>query len=316
MPPRRLCVLHHRHQEWTPALQEAEPRLEIRSWHPRDFGAADQGWLAEAEGLFAWKLPPGALARMPVLRWIQCAGAGVDHLLSDPEVSPEVVITRADGRFGFWMARYVLGHLLEDVQRIRECREDQAASRWNPKCLPENLGGGKALVVGFGRIGRQIGRALREIGMEVTGIVRTPRSDPEFPLRGPSDLPEALAAARVLVLAAPSTAQTRGLIGAGVLQHGNPRLTLINVGRGDLVDPSALIPALEGGRLGRVVLDVFAEEPLPVGSPLWTHPRVTVTPHHSGPSTPRDLLPDILAKLRAFAEGRPIPDPVSRQRGY
>ena len=131
-----------------------------------------------------------------------------------------------------------------------------------------------------------------------------------------AELPDLLGTARVLVLAAPATAETRGLVDAGLLAHGNPRLTLINVGRGELVDLPALLAALDAGRLGRAVLDVFPEEPLPPESPLWRHPQVTVTPHHSGPSTPRQLIPDIQANLDRYARGEAIQGAVDRARGY
>ena len=118
---RKLAVIHHRFQDWVPALREAEPRLEIRGWHPRD--VPDDPWIADAEGLFAWKLPPGLLQRMPRLAWIQNSGAGMDHLVG--EHPGRIPITRADGQFGFWMARYTAAHLLSEAQRIDECRAAQ-----------------------------------------------------------------------------------------------------------------------------------------------------------------------------------------------
>lgn len=312
----RLAVVHHRHLDWVPALQAAEPRLEIRGCHPRELGGMEADWLAAAEGLFCWRLPAGLVARMPNLGWIQNSGAGVDHLLSSPELPPDLPVSRADGAFGFWMARYVAGHLLASAQRLQPCAEAQAAGRWEPAILPEDLTGEPALVLGFGRIGRQIGRALQALGLAVTGVVRTPRPDPEFPLLGVPELASRLGMARVLVLAAPLTPATRGLVDAGLLGRGNDRLTLFNVGRGELVDTEALLTALARGTLGRAVLDVFPEEPLPADSTLWRHPQVTVTPHHSGPSTPRQLIPDILPNLRAFAEGRSVPSTVDRALGY
>lgn len=312
----RLAVIHHRHQDWVPALREAEPNLEIQGWHPEDLASADGRWLAHAEGLFCWKLPMGLAPRMPALAWIQNSGAGVDHLLAHPELPAGIPVTRADGAFGFWMARYAAGHLLAEAQRLEACAAAQAETRWESRLIPEDLTGQPALVLGFGRIGRQIGRALRELGMAVTGLVRQPRPDPEFPLVGADALPQRLPTARALVLAAPLTAETRGLVDGECLSFGSSRLTLINVGRGELVGSSALLEALDRGTLGRAVLDVFPEEPLPPDSPLWRHPRITVTPHHSGPSTPRQLIPDILSNLKAFAEGRPITGAVDRTRGY
>ncbi len=313
---RQLAVIHHRWTQWVPALQQAEPRLDIRGAHPSEWAILEKTWLATTEGLFCWKLPNGLVAKMPRLAWVQNSGAGVDHLVAHAELPSTIPITRADGRFGFWMARYVCGHLLLEAQRVNECAQAQKEGHWNPKLIPEDLGGKPALVLGFGRIGRQIGKALRELGMDVTGIVHTPREDAEFKLRPASILSELLPAARCLVLAAPSTPLTRGLVNAALLRHGNPSLTLINVGRGELVNPSDLLAALEDGTLGSTVLDVFIEEPLPTESPLWHHPKVTVTPHHSGPSTPKDLIPDILENLRRFAEYQPLQNIVDRTRGY
>ena len=181
---------------------------------------------------------------------------------------------------------------------------------------PEDLTGRTALVVGFGRIGRTIGRALRALGLDVHGVVREKREDSEFPLHGLASLPLLLPSARLLVLSAPLTAATRGLVDARLLAHGHGGLALVNVARGELAVEADLLAALDGGTLGRAVLDVFSAEPLPVASPLWTHPRVTVTPHHSGPSRPRSKVPDILPNLRPFAEGRPVEDLVDRTRGY
>ena len=311
---RRLAVVHPNHAEWVPALQAAEPRLEIRGWHPRE--APDRDWLREAEALFIWRLPDGLLEGMPRLAWIQNSGAGVDHLLADPAIPAHLPITRGDGQFGFWMARYVIGHLLMEAQRVDACREAQAQRRWQGQLQPEDLTGQTALVFGFGRIGRQIGSALRELGLDVQGFVHTPRPDDEFPLHGPQDLPAWLPRARVLVLCAPLTDATRGLVDASLLAHGHPGLTLVNVGRGEQVVIPDLLAALDAGHLGRAVLDVFPGEPLAPESPLWSHPKVVVTPHHSGPSTPRAMIPDLLPNLLRFAEGLPVQGAVDRGRGY
>ncbi len=253
---------------------------------------------------------------MPKLAWVQNGGAGVDHLVNDASIPPGIPITRADGLFGFWMARYVAGHLLAGAQRLDACAEAQRDGVWASRVIPEDLMDRRALVFGFGRIGRQIGRVLRAMGMDVHGFVSTPREDAEFPLQGPDELPALLAGARLLVLCAPLTPATRNLVDARLLASGGPDLTLVNVGRGEQVVIPDLLAALDAGRLGEAVLDVFPEEPLDPASPLWRHPKVTVTPHHSGPSTPKQMIPDILPNLRRFAEGRPIEGGVDRVKGY
>lgn len=313
---RKLAVIHHRHAEWVPTLQAAEPRLDLRGCHPKDWTGLDPQWLAEAEGLFCWKLPPGLVARMPRLAWVQNGGAGVDHLVSHPELPARIAVSRADGAFGLWMARYTVGHLLAEAQRLAECAVAQAEQAWRPGLLPEDLTGQRALVLGFGRIGRTIAVALRSLGLEVTGLATRAREEEGFSVRPVSEGPGLLAAARLLVLCAPLTPASRNLVDDAFLAGGHPGLTLVNVGRGELLDLEALRGALEAGRLKRAVLDVFPEEPLPAAHWLWSHPKVTVTPHHSGPSRPDHLIPDILPNLRAFAEGRPIPAVVDRSRGY
>jgi glyoxylate/hydroxypyruvate reductase A len=310
---RKLAVVHHRFEEWVSALREAEPRLEVRGWHPRKVPI--DPWIADAEGLFVWKIPSGLVQRMPRLAWIQNSGAGMDHLVRE-NIPASIPITRADGQFGLWMARYTAAHLLTEAQRIDECRAAQGERRWAAELVPEDLTGKVALVFGFGRIGRQIGRALRELGLEVHGFARAQREDGEFPIHAGRELAPWLGSARILVLCAPLTLETRGLVDAGLLAQAHAGLTLVNVGRGELVRVPDLLDALNRGQLGRAVLDVFPQEPLDAASPLWDHPKVVVTPHHSGPSTPRAIIPDILENLRRFAAGAPILNPVDRKLGY
>ncbi len=313
---RRLAVIHHLPQLWIPALQAAAPELDVRGCHPRDLDAFDAAWLAGAEALYCWRFPEGLAQRMPNLRWIQNHGAGVDHLVGRADLPPEVVITRADGAFGLWMARYVLGHLLSEAQRLDEVAVAQAEARWNPKLQAEELAGKRAVVVGYGRIGRRIGDGLRVIGMDVHGVVRTPRPDPDVTLHGSAQLADLLPDARLLVLCAPLTAETRNLVDGRLLAHGHGDLTLINVGRGEQMVVPDLLEALDAGRLKRAVLDVFPVEPLPSDSPLWRHPKVVVTPHHSGPSTPAAVIADILPNLKRYAAGLPLEAMVDRGRGY
>ncbi|MDR2560936.1 MAG: D-2-hydroxyacid dehydrogenase [Holophagales bacterium] len=314
--PNRMAVVHHRASDWEKAIKAAEPRLDVRAWHPRDALAADDGWLNGAKALFTWRFPQGFLQKMPNLVWVQNAGAGVDHLIQHPELSKDIAITRADGRFGLWIARYVCGHLLFEAQEIDSCRQAQAERRWAGKLLPERLHGKTALIVGFGRIGRQVGLSLRTLGMDVVGFATQDRPDPDFQILSISRLPEFIPSARALVLCAPATDATKGMINADVLAHGHSCLTLINVGRGSQIVLPDMVAALDEGRLGRAVLDVFPAEPLDSKDPMWAHPNITITPHHSGPTVIENILPDILPNLRAYAENRPIVGAVDRERGY
>lgn len=312
----RMAVIHPKHPEWVAALREAEPRIEFAGWHPLAWEAeADRAFLASAEALFCWRLPEGLVAAMPRLAWVQNGGAGVDHLIRHPELPGRIPLTRADGQFGFWMARYVTGHLLRTPLRMSEAAAAQSEARWASRLLPEDLTGARALVLGFGRIGLQIAKALRELGLAVEGLATSAREAEGFPVHPAEEAPARLAGTRLLVLCAPLTPRTGNLVDRAFLAQARG-LTLINVGRGQLLDLDALREALEEGRVAEAILDVFPEEPLPQDHWLWTHPKVTVTPHHSGPSRPLQLIPDILDNLRRFAEGRPIEGAVDRGRGY
>lgn len=290
--------------------------MDIRGWHPKDAMTADPDWLSTAEALFTWRFPDGFFARMPKLKWVQNAGAGVDHLLNHPELPPNIAVSRADGRFGEWMSRYVCGYLLYEAQEMEACREAQVAKKWLGNLLPERLHDKLALIVGFGRIGRHIGTALKVFGMKVYGFATADRADPDFQVHAVGRLPEYMSQARVLVVCAPSTSATKGMINAKILAYGNPGLTLINVGRGSQVVLPDMINALDNGKLGRAVLDVFPTEPLSHDEPIWSHPKVVITPHHSGPTVPEDLIQDMLPNLRAYAEGRPLVHVVDMAKGY
>jgi len=130
------------------------------------------------------------------------------------------------------------------------------------------------------------------------------------------DLKTALAAADFVVLTVPLTETTRGLIGAAELAAMKPSAWLVNVARGAIVDEAALLEALWANRLGGAVLDVFAEEPLPSGHPLWEFDNVVITPHISGPSTPGEIAPLFNDNLRRYLARRPLRFLVDRKRGY
>src|SRR5437667_273770 len=133
------------------------------------------GAIADAEILFAWKFPPQLYARAGRLAWLQVMGAGVDWALV-PELPPSVVITRAPGVFGPWMAEYVIGWCSWVTQRVEEYRQAQRQRRWLDHVLPDRLAGKTMAIVGLGDIGRDIARLARGPGMRVLGV--SPRGPP------------------------------------------------------------------------------------------------------------------------------------------
>jgi glyoxylate/hydroxypyruvate reductase A len=274
-----------------------------------------EGLIADAEVLYGWNVPGALLARARRLRWIQWMGAGVERLLV-PELPPGVVVTRAAGIFGPWMAEYTLGWCLWVTQRMDTIRRQQQGRVWK-YVHPGRLRDSTLCVVGLGDIGRHIARAARAFGMRVVGVARTgrPVSSVERVYRPPA-LGKALGRADFAVVTVPLTPRTRGLIGARELACMKAGAWLLNIARGPVVDERALVAALRGRRLGGAVLDVFDEEPLPPGHPLWGLDNAVITPHVSGPSTPEEIAPIFNANLRRYAGGRRLLHVVDRRRGY
>ena len=275
--------------------------------------AAGPGALAEI--FYCWGPPRPLLAGAKRLRWIQCMGAGVERLLV-PELPAGVRITRAAGIFGPWMAEYTLAWCLWTTQKIDRFRASQRQRRWAP-VDPVPLRGQTLCVVGLGDIGGSIAKLARALGMRVIGVTRSGRgSRHALRVYRTTALRAALARADFVVLTLPLSDETRGLVGPAELAALKPTAWLLNVARGPIVDEAALLAALRARRIGGAVLDVFDTEPLPPDHPLWGFDNVVVTPHISGPSTPREIGPIFNDNLRRYATNRPLRHPVDRARGY
>ena len=271
--------------------------------------------VAEAEILYAWGFPPELLSRAPKLRWIQVMGAGVERFLV-PGLRDDIVITRAAGIFGPWMAEYAIGWALWSTQKMEHFRTLQRARHWRPTD-PTRLRGRTLCVVGLGDIGRAVARLARGFDMRVIGVSRSGRGTREAQrVVRPAALARVLGAADFVVVTVPLTPATRGLVGAPQLAAMKPDAWLINLARGAVVDEAALLRALRTRAIGGAVLDVFTEEPLPPGHPFWGLDNVVVTPHISGPSTPDEIAPIFADNLRRYLAGRALRHVADRGRGY
>ena len=271
--------------------------------------------IADAEILYAWNFPRELLPRAVKLRWVQNMGAGVERFMV-PELSRRVTVTRVGGTFGPWMSEYVLGWCLHFTLRMELFRAQQRRQEWRP-VDPMRLHGSTLCVVGLGDIGRAIARAARGVGLRVVGVSRSGKRVPEAGrVYKTRDIGKAVAAADFIVLTVPLTEATRGLIGTAELAAMKPSAWLINIARGPVVDEAALLDALRDNRLGGAVLDVFDEEPLPRGHPLWELDNVVITPHISGPSAPVEIAPIFNDNLRRYLTRRPLRYVVDRERGY
>ena len=316
MPP-TVTVLHD--ADKPPGLQGIERDFPVR--YSTGEGLAEA--LTGAEVLFVWDFRSRALAdawaSADALRWVHAASAGVDHVLVPGVLEGDVVVTNSRGVFDQPMAEYVLGAILALAKDLPTTVRAQAERRWVHR-ETERIAGKRALVVGTGPIGRATARLLAAAGLVVTGVGRTARaSDPDFGrVLDMSQYRDALPDTDFLVLAAPLTAQTRGMIDSAALAALPNTARLVNVGRGPLVVAEALVDALADGEIAGAALDVFDVEPLPADSPLWTMPNVVVSPHMSGDVVGwRDELVALFAdNLARFTQDRPLRNVVDKRRGY
>lgn len=252
------------------------------------------------------------------VRWVQSLMAGVEDLLIPPLVESDVVFTSGGGTSAAPMAEFVFARILERAKRLRTLAELQAAREWKPTWLGE-LAGRTLTVVGLGPIGRRVAELGRAFGMHVIGVRRRPEAGPGpcHEVVGTKALPSVLGRTDYLVLAPALTPETRGMIGAVELAAMKPGSLLVNVGRGELVDERSLLAALGTGSI-EAALDVFAEEPLPAGSPLWEAPGLAVSPHSSAlGDTLLEGLADLVAdNIDRFRRGAPLRNVVDKASGY
>ena len=253
------------------------------------------------------------------VKWVHVSAAGVSQLMFDELVASDITYTNSRGVLSRAIAEFALGFVLDVAKDAQGSFRLQQQKRWQHRTT-RKIQGQSALVVGTGSIGREIARLFRAVGMEVDGAGRTGRSgDADFGLIYSSrELVKIVRYYDYVVLAAPLTQETRGLVDARVLEAMKPTAALINVGRGQLVETDALIDALESGSIAAAALDVVDPEPLPEGHALWGMENVIITPHMCGDTV--DYLDDLgklfVENLRRYCNGEPLENIVDKSLGY
>ncbi len=284
-PGRRpaIAVLCADKDDRPPHVAPLEARAELRYTDNAGLAEAVDG----AQALLLWDFFSTAVqdiwSHAGDLQWIHVAAAGVDRLLFDDLVESEVVVTNARGVFDRPIAEFVLACVLAHAKQLHKSYDLQRERSWQHR-ETESVYGQRVLIVGTGAIGRETARLLSAVGVRVCGAGRTARS-------GDSDFGEVVASSRLtqhvgdadhVVVAAPLTDQTLRLLDAEVFAAMKPSAHVVNVGRGVIIDEKALLSALASGQIAAASLDVFATEPLPAESPMWSTPGVFVSPHLSG----------------------------------
>ena len=281
----------------------------------------DQPDPATVKYVAAWQPPPGTLAAYPNLQAIFNLGAGVDALLRDATLPNVPLVRVVNPDLTQRMTEYVVLHVLMHHRQQRLMDRSQAARQWTTpdQWAAANLRVG---IMGMGELGQDAATVLSRIGFQVAGWSRSLKSVPGVPCyAGADELDTFLVRTDVLVVLLPSTTETAGILNRALFSKlakdgplGAP--VLINAGRGLLQVEADIISCLDDGTLGAATLDVFNQEPLAVDHPLWSHPKVTVTPHNAADSDPEAISDYVVGQIRRHQRGLPLQNIVARDRGY
>jgi phosphoglycerate dehydrogenase-like enzyme len=324
-----LVLIHSPFRMWTVPDAQVERLQREFPAHTFLHARSDEEALPlveRADVAFSSQVNADQLARAARLRWIHSPAAGVAGMLYPEMLASPIELSNSRGLSARTIAEHVLAVTLAIFRRLPLAFERQRARTWAQDEItapPGNrtIAGSRVLVVGLGAIGAETAARMHALGATVTGIRR--RTDAPNPpgvsaVAAPEALLELLPHADVVVLAAPQTPLTRGLIGARELEAMKPEGILVNVSRGGLVDEDALAGALRDGRLAGAALDVFRREPLGPDSPLWTVPNLLVTPHTSGFRRDHwDAATELFAEnLRRFERGAELLNLVDKRAGY
>lgn len=261
--------------------------------------------------------PPGVLHGLPNLRLIQSLWVGVESLLGDPTLPPNVPLARlVDPGMTATMTETVLQHVLNAHREYETYRAQQRERVW--KHQPQISARDRRVgFLGLGKLGLAAARSLAGLGFNVAGWSHRPKELAGIAtFAGAAGLEPFLARTDILVCLLPLTAETRGVLNARTLALLPRGATVINLARGGHVVDDDLLAALDNGQIGRAVLDVFNVEPLPTKHPYWLHPRVVVMPHVAAETDPATAVSQVAENLRRLRAGEPILNLVDRRAGY
>lgn len=289
-------------------------------------------WSDDIDVLFTWPFIDAAVEQYcmnaPSLKWVQAFTAGVEGIVQSAIGKLDITITATKGIHGPPISDHVIAFIFSFLRSLPALREYQRSRVWyrghehpeEPDLASEESFDKTVGVIGLGSIGMCIAQKCKQLGMQVIGTKRTPVSsewvDVCYP---PEQIGQLLQTSDFVVIAAPLTRETAGLIGEAQLRQMKRSAYLINISRGAVVDEAALVSALQEKRIAGAALDTVAHEPLDPQSSLWEMPNVIITPHISANSHySRDVrsFEAMMANLACYAEDRPLRHIVNKELGY
>lgn len=251
------------------------------------------------------------LLSLPSLEWLQSSAAGFDHPLFAELAKKGIRLTNSDAQ-AVAIAEYIMGAVLTEFQKVGERQAHQKNKAWQSVYFRE-ISGTTWMIVGIGNIGNETAKRAKAFGAHIIGVKRSGESPEAHETIRPSDMKARLGEADIVVFTSPLNPETRHMGNADYFAAMKKDAIFVNVGRGGLVDETALLSALDKGTPALALLDVFETEPLPTDSPLWTHEKVRVTPHASPKSdgTPKRIAALFVENLQQFLAAKPLKNEVN-----
>jgi len=303
-------------------LRELPPRVDVVTG---DSEAAFKGAAADATILFNWSAPLSVFREVFLmcrkLRWVHSRSAGLDKVLFPELVASNVTLTNGKGVFSASLGEFALAAILYFAKDFRRMVRSQMAGVWDPFDVAV-ISGQTVGIVGYGDIGRAVAARVKPMGMQVLAVKRRlppgnadPLVDQMYSADARIDM---LSRCDYVVVAAPLSAETRGLIGEAEFAAMKKSAVVINVGRGPVIDEKAMIKALSVRKIRGAALDVFDKEPLPAGHPFYGLENVLLSPHCADHTAEwlDDAMRFFLEQFRRFQHGEPLLNVVDKSLGY
>jgi phosphoglycerate dehydrogenase-like enzyme len=277
------------------------------------------GAIGEADAFYG-RLTPDILSAGKKLKWVQATSAGLDGYFFPELRQSDVVLTNLRGIYSDVIADHVFAFILTLARGMHVYTLHQSEGKWEKGAGVIHLGGKVLGIIGLGGIGLEVAKRGNAFGMTVMAVDPAPKDRPDYvkEVFDPQDLGQMLKQADFVVICVPHTGETEYMIDREAMSAMKSSAILVNIGRGKVVDLTALTEAISTGTLGGAGLDVFETEPLPEGHPLWALDQVVITPHVAGlsPEIPERRKRVIVENVRRFVEGEGLLNQVDKQKGY
>lgn len=303
-----ICAPDRSNERLAADLAKRLPGVDVRIWP--DFGDP-----TDIEFALLWKHPKGLIQDLPNLKAISSLGAGIEHLLNDPDIPATLPFGRLAGpKLATDMATWLVGQVIAHWRDFARFKDHQANKQWQPWAP---MGQARVGVLGMGAMGTQTAKAFQALGFEVGGYSISGHGPESVTMHtGPQGLVTLAAQSDYLICLLPLTEKTHGILNKSLMTNMPHGSVLINVGRGaHLVEPD-LLQALELGRPAHAILDVFATEPLPKDHAFWAHPKITLSPHCAALTDPAEAADLAAQSYQNVMAGQPPLGHVKLSAGY